>query len=159
MADPAPDLIAPDSPELIWLRARKTRPIWVRRVVNPQVVQTLEGDIEVQAGACLCRGVRGELWPQSEQSLEARYVPAGGPGADGWRQYVPRPDAAGVLASQMNRPFRVQSRWGVLTGKSGDFLVKDYAHQDDAWLVAREIFLATYEWQSQNETHDVSGGA
>jgi len=145
MADPVADLIAPDSPELNWFRARKTCPIWVRRAVEPQVIQSLEGDIEVQVGAYICRGARGELWPQSEQSLEARYVAAGDPTADGWRQYLPRPDATGVLASQINRPFCVQSRWGVLTGKSGDFLVKDYAHQDDAWLVARDIFLATYE--------------
>jgi hypothetical protein len=53
------------------------------------------------------------------------------------------------MAAQVNDPFTVEATWGALTGKSGDYLVKQFADRDqpypeDVWIVDRQLFDATY---------------
>jgi hypothetical protein len=134
----------------VWFHARKTRPIWARKVDLDQTVETLEGRESVKAGDYLCRGEAGDTWPQKAQSLEAKYVRTDIVTADGWRKYEPRPDAEGVMAAQVKHPFRVQAQWGQLTGKAGDYVVKNFrdrevAYPEDVWIVDQALFRATYE--------------
>lgn len=48
------------------------------------------------------------------------------------------------------RVFSVIAQWGTLTGKPGDYLVKDFfdrevAYPEDIWIVDAQLFDATYE--------------
>jgi len=136
-----------------WFHARKTRPIWGRKLSSPETVTTLEGIEQVDAGEYLCRGEAGDIWPQSEKDLLRRYVPASDPASDGWQKYVPNPDAKGVMAIQMERPFEVIASWGALQGKAGDFLLKNFEDRDnlepvDLWIVDQQLFGETYERQN-----------
>jgi hypothetical protein len=134
----------------LWFRAKKTRPIWARRLDEPQRVRTLEGDEEVPAGAYLCRGEAGDVWPQTAERLLSKYVAVHETTTDGWQKYEPRPDSAGVWAARIGHPFEVQAAWGRLQGKPGDYLVKDFSDGDqpypaDVWIVDAKLFAATYE--------------
>jgi hypothetical protein len=134
----------------LWFRAKKTRPIWARRVDVPQQVRTPEGREEAPAGSYLCRGESGDVWPQAAERLFATYLPTGDVTADGWRQFAPRPDGHGVWAARVDHPFEVLSAWGRLRGKPGDYLVKDFAGGDapyptDVWIVDAHLFAETYE--------------
>lgn len=132
-----------------WFHAKKTRPIWARLLDRDQVVETLEGRESVPAGSYLCRGEANELWPQTAEALGKRYVATDEVDAEGWRKYTPAPDAMGVLAAEIGHPFEIQAPWGLLSGKAGDFVVKNYddretAYPKDVWIVDRQLFLATY---------------
>jgi hypothetical protein len=134
----------------LWFQARKTRPIWARRLDAPQRVRTLEGDEDVPAGTFLCRGEAGDIWPQSAERLSTKYCATDEVAADGWTKYVPNPDAQGVWAARVDRPFEVQASWGKLSGKPGDYLVKDFEYGGvpypaDVWIVDAKLFNATYE--------------
>jgi len=134
----------------IWFRAKKTRPIWALQLDVPQRVRTLEGDEEVPAGTYLCRGEAGDVWPQTAEKLLSRYVAVNEPKTDGWQKYNPHPDAAGVWAAKVEHPFEVQAAWGLLRGKPGDYLIKDFTpgnepYPTDVWVVDAKLFTATYE--------------
>lgn len=133
-----------------WFHAKKVRPIWARPVEADQVVETLEGRETVRAGEYLCRGEAGELWPQQADKLLGKYTATEMVDAQGWRKFEPRPDAAGVCAAQISHPFTIQTARGALHGKAGDYLVKhtadkDVAYPADVWIVAQQLFDATYE--------------
>ena len=133
-----------------WFHAKKTRPIWARRLEEAQTVKTLEGEEQVTAGHYLCKGEAGDIWPQTEKNLNKRYSATDEVTADGWRKYQPHPDAQGVMATQIDHPFEVQATWGKLSGKPGDFLLKNFsdretAYPDDVWLVDQTLFQQTYE--------------
>ena len=133
-----------------WFHAKKTRPIWVRPVATSTEVETLEGTESVEPGDVICRGEIGELWPQAIESLMSKYEPTDEFDEKGWQKYTPNPDANGVMASVVNEPFQVHATWGVLQGKSGDFIVKNYSDRDvanpqDVWIVDRALFEATYQ--------------
>ena len=133
-----------------WFHAKKTRPIWARRLEEAQTVQTLEGAEQVEAGHYLCKGEAGDIWPQTEKDLNKRYTATDEVTADGWRKYQPHPDAQGVMATQIDHPFEVQATWGKLSGKPGDFLLKNFSDRDttspaDVWIVDQTLFRQTYE--------------
>jgi hypothetical protein len=133
----------------LWFHARKCRPIWVRRIDKKQTVVTLEGTEEVSPGDYLCRGEAGDIWPQSSENLMEKYTLTDESDAEGWLKCVPRPDARGVMAAKVPHPFQVRSAWGLLSGKAGDFVVKDFRDKDvavpeDLWIVDSDLFEATY---------------
>jgi hypothetical protein len=133
-----------------WFRAKKSRPIWAKRLEVAQTVTTLEGDEKVEAGHYLCRGEAGDIWPQTEKDLNRRYSVTSETDADGWKKYQPNPDAKGVMAIQINHPFSVEATWGRLSGKPGDFLVKNFHDREtpypvDIWIVDQTLFRQTYE--------------
>ena len=139
-----------------WFRAKKTRPIRAKRLEAAQTVKTLEGEEQVAAGHYLCRGEAGDIWPQTEKDLNRRYASTDDIDADGWRKYLPNPDAEGVMATQIDHPFVVEATWGKLSGKSGDFLVKNFHDRDtadpsDIWIVDQSPFLQTYEATSEED--------
>jgi hypothetical protein len=132
-----------------WFHAKKTRPIWAQEIKVARKVTTLEGEETVEPGHFLCRGEAGDIWPQKKADLEKKYV-ATEEEKDGWRKYLPRPDAQGVLAAAVEHPFVVHAKWGKLTGKAGDFLIKNFADKEtdfpaDVWLVDQKLFIETYE--------------
>lgn len=133
----------------LWFHALKMRPVWVRQLEAPQRVHTLEGEEEVPAGAFLCRGEAGDIWPQTAESLESRYVATEEYDDDGWRKYTPHPDNEGVMAARIVDEFSVEAAWGTLNGKPGDYVLKNYSDRDvaspeDVWIVDQELFRATY---------------
>lgn len=133
-----------------WFHAKKTRPIWAKRLESAQTVKTLEGEEEVSAGHYLCRGEAGDIWPQDEKDLNKRYAATDEVDAEGWRKYKPNPDAQGVMAMPIDHPFEVHAKWGKLSGKKGDFLVKNFsdretAYPEDVWIVDQTLFAQTYE--------------
>jgi hypothetical protein len=137
-----------------WFRAKKTRPIWVKVLEIDQEIATLEGVQNAKRGDCLCRGVQGELWPQSCASLAERYAATDELDTQGWRKHEPRPDGEGVLAAQIDHEFTIDGPWGTLHGKPGDFVIKNYADKDtadpqDVWLVDQRLFKATYDSVSE----------
>lgn len=113
------------------------------------VVATLEGNVTAQTGDYLCRGVDGELWPQSIDSLTSNYDPAKVVDGDGWRMYFPKRRASGVLAAVVDHPFTVHTPWGALAGRAGDYIIKRKAGEladfpEDLWIVAGNLFRKTY---------------
>jgi len=133
-----------------WFRAKKTRPLWVRCSDQDVTVQTLEGRETARAGEYLCRGEVGDIWPQRAESLEAKYAATEIVDAGGWRKYLPRPDDEGVLAAEIDHAFAIESRWGSIQGKPGDYVVKHYRDKDvpypeDVWIVDAGRFQATYQ--------------
>lgn len=133
-----------------WVHAKKTRPIWARLIESDRTVESLEGRVSAKAGDYLCRGEAGELWPQSAKTLAARYAPTDAVSADGWRKYRPHPDAEGVMAAQVQHAFAVVATWGKLSGKPGDYVLKNFrdrlvAYPEDVWVVDQALFRATYE--------------
>jgi hypothetical protein len=133
-----------------WFHAKKVRPIWVRQLAKDELVKTIEGTEQVKAGDFLCRGEAGDVWPQSAKDLNKKYQKTEEVDATGWRKYVPHPDSQGVMAAQVGHAFTVQAKWGVLSGKAGDYIIKNFAdrdipYPDDVWIVDQKLFQATYE--------------
>lgn len=134
----------------LWLHAKKTRPIWAKRIEQDETVKTLEGVEKAPARSWICRGEVGEVWPQTDQRLHSKYAPTDEVDAGGWRKFEPRCDAEGVMAAQIAHAFSVEAQWGALTGKRGDYLVKNFEdhdapYPDDVWIVDQALFHATYE--------------
>ncbi len=132
-----------------WVHAHKTRPVWAKQVDAQMVVDTLEGNVTANAGDFLCRGVDGELWPQSARSLTTNYTPTKVVDGDGWRMFLPQRAASGILAAVVHRPFTVSTPWGTLSGRAGDYLVKRQTDEhadypEDVWIVAKNLFRKTY---------------
>jgi hypothetical protein len=132
-----------------WFHAKKVRPIWARQLDKDQTVKTIEGTELVKAGAFLCRGQAGDVWPQTAKSLNEKYQRTEEVDPVGWCKYLPRPDSQGVMAAQVSHAFTVHARWGVLSGKPGDYIVKNFAdrdvlYPDDVWIVDQTLFQATY---------------
>jgi len=133
----------------LWFHARKSRPIWVREIAQDQVIETLEGTEHVPAGNMLCRGEAGDLWPQTRERLHQKYSPTR-EYRDVWQKFVPHPDNQGVLAACIEHPFSVTAAWGILHGKAGDYLLKNYQdrdlpYPDDVWIVDQSLFRSTYQ--------------
>ncbi len=103
-----------------WFRARKTGAVWVHPTADRETVESHEGRETLLEGDVLCRGEAGDVWPQSEGSLLAKYRPTELTDADGWRKYEPRPEHSGVMAACIGHPFTVETDRGKLAGKSGD---------------------------------------
>jgi hypothetical protein len=125
--------------------ARKTKPIWAKRIEAAVEVETREGRLQAQAGDYLCRGIAGEYWPQKEAKLTEKYSPSTERDAEGLERFDPKPESAPVEATAVDRPFRVAATWGELTGKPGDYVVRSTTDPDDVWIVGKTIFEASYE--------------
>jgi hypothetical protein len=150
MDDATRALLSEINTKKLWFHARKTKPIWVRLLDRPQVVQTLEGAQSVPAGTYLCRGEGDELWPQSAKALRAKYLQTMEFDQTQWRKCVPRPGGADVLAARVPHSFLVQGEWGVFRGEPQDFLLKPYSDRHlefpaEMWIVKHSLFLLTYE--------------
>jgi|694.fasta_scaffold144114_1 hypothetical protein len=126
--------------------ARKNKPLWAKRVDASQEVRSIEAAQKLHAGDYLCRGVRGEFWPQSEKKLLETYVASQEIDSDGFRRYDPKPNSEPVDVAQVAYPFRVIASWGELQGKAGDYVVRSRKDASDAWIVDKAIFEGSYEF-------------
>jgi hypothetical protein len=133
-----------------WFHAKRVRPIWARKVESDDTVKTIEGTEKVKAGDYVCRGEAGDVWPQTAKRLDEKYEKTAEVDAEGWTKYVPRADNQGVLAAAVPHAFSVRAPWGTLSGKAGDYIVKNFAdrevaYPDDVWIVDQKLFHATYQ--------------
>lgn len=126
-------------------RARKTKPVWAKLVESPTEIRSLEGLQQVPAGSYLCRGIRGEYWPQSEKKLLETYNSSGEFDDQGFQRFDAKPDAPVVEAAQVDHAFRVVAHWGELNGKPNDYVVRSTTNPSDVWIVAQAIFDASYD--------------
>jgi hypothetical protein len=129
-----------------WFRAKKTAPLWAKRLETGEIIKTLEGPVSAKAGDFLCRGPGGAFWPQSAKRISAKYSPIGKVDTDGFQKYLPESE---VMAAQVGHPFKVQASWGELIGKPGDFIVKnsedtEIEYPASVWIVDKQVFTATY---------------
>jgi hypothetical protein len=127
--------------------ARKTKPLWARRVETAQQIESLEGIQQLKAGDYLCRGIQGEYWPQAHKKLLETYNASGEHDTDGFERFDPKPDGKWVQATTIDQPFRVVAKWGELKGKAGDYIVRSIEDTSDIWIVDRAIFEASYEFR------------
>lgn len=134
----------------IWFRAYKTKCLWAKEIDSEQTIETLEGSVSASVGDYLCRGDANEVWPQKASSLFTKYEATTETDSEGWQEFSPKPDAAGVMAAEIEHSFKVNASWGELAGKPGDYLVKneterDVEYPEDVWIVSKSIFEGTYE--------------
>ena len=69
------------------------------------------------------------------------------------------------MATQIDHPFEVQATWGKLSGKPGDFLLKNFSdrkttYPDELWNVDQRLFQQTYVTvlpRSRRQCKDRSG--
>ena len=127
--------------------ARKTKPLWARRVETAQQIESLEGIQQLKAGDYLCRGIQGEYWPQAHKKLLETYNASGEHDTDGFERFDPKPDGKWVQATTIDQPFRIVAKWGELKGKAGDYIVRSIEDTSDIWIVDRAIFEASYEFR------------
>ncbi len=136
----------------LWFPARKTKCLWAKEITSEQTISTLEGKMSASVGDYLCRGESGDTWPQKAETLFNKYNATKEYDKNGWRKFMPKPEAAGVQAAQIQHAFRVIASWGKLKGRPGDYLVKNDADEnieypDDIWIVAQAIFEGTYAFE------------
>lgn len=129
--------------------ARKTKPLWAKRVDTAQEITSLEAVQQLKPGDYLCRGVQNEYWPQSQKKLLGTYNPSGQIDKDGFERFDPKPDGKWVQVTAIDHPFRVVAAWGELKGKAGDYVVRSLEDTSDIWIVDRAIFEASYEFRTQ----------
>jgi len=152
-----------------WRRARKTKPIWARKVATDEIgreFQTADHVLETgREGYWLCVGVAGEPWFQKREKILAKYDHAGEetrqfafdqrprkyqiykPQGDtrNWVAQVQSPDIEGFYIRPGYDPERP------LYSPAGGWVVKDdvpdpYQDKpDDVWLVQPALFDSTYE--------------
>jgi hypothetical protein len=53
---------------------QKHQVTWAKRISEPMIVHTLEGDVRAEQGDYLCVGQDGEQWPQPAKRFESHYV-------------------------------------------------------------------------------------
>ncbi|MCF7859118.1 MAG: PGDYG domain-containing protein [Candidatus Cloacimonetes bacterium] len=136
-----------------WKHYKKTNPMWAKKLEEAITIQTLEGELTYNKGDYLCKGQSGDIWGQKEESLFKKYEPdpKSKPDKEGWQKFVPKPDASGVMAAQIDHEFTIDHPdWGIFQGNPGDYLVKsfedkDTEFQEDVWIVKKEIFDTAYE--------------
>ncbi len=128
--------------------ARKTTPLWARRLASSQSVKTREGIVEASPGDYLCRGVHEEYWPQKISKLLERYRSTGQFDEHGFEKFMPRLDLPPAHAVQVDHAFGVDTNWGVLHGKPCDYLVRSGTDPQDLWIVDRAIFEESYQFES-----------
>jgi hypothetical protein len=137
----------------LWQHYKKTKPLCAKKLKEDTTVKTLEGNLNYNKGDYLCKGPSCDIWGQKEDSLFKKYDPdpKAKPDKDGWQKFLPKPDASGVMAAQIDHEFSIEHPdWGTFHGNAGDYFVKSYENKDtefpeDVWIVKKEIFTFTYE--------------
>ena len=104
------------------------------------VIQTLEGPAVFRAGDYLARGIQKEEWPITKKHFTNIYERVSEPDEEGFASY----SATDIReACQMPETFTVKRANGdVLTGKSGDYLVRS---GNRMWVTEHHIFENSYE--------------
>jgi len=128
-----------------WIKAVKIAPVWVNTVEENMIIETLEGKIKAHKGDILCKGIMGELWAQKREHLDKYYNPTNIIDPEGWARYDPAEQYT-VLVYQLDSEFTIESSFGKLKGKSGDWIIKDENEEPVRyWIVQRMIFERSYK--------------
>ena len=123
---------------------KKTKPVWAKILLVDQEISTLEGPEKATAGDYLCRGIHGEVWPQGQEKFLSKYSPSGEFDNEAWQRFDPKPDMPLVSAEQVKHAFELESRWGAMKGKRGDYIVRSLSDDTDIWVVDKKIFEQSY---------------
>lgn len=154
-----------------WERATKTKLIIARplctmlldeSVASQFMIKTLEGAQAIQANSIVCIGIGNDIWQQSKTSLLKNYTVTDFT-TDGWMICTPKPENVREVLEVtedlcQTGKFRIKAKWGTpegdtffQVGKVGDYIARDVDDHTDTWIVAREMFLNTYETEKENE--------
>lgn len=134
--------------KLHWFNAKKQARVLARKATSVEIVESLEGPVKATKGDYVCRGIQGELWVQSEENLNRRYNRSDKTDGD-WQVFLPKDEGSIVAAVQLDKEFQVKTKWGTLTGKPGDYLLRSAEEErsenpSELWIVAETLFDVTY---------------
>jgi PGDYG protein len=110
---------------------------------KPGTIDTLEGAVAYRAGAAICRGVKGELWPVSASRFRRLYDPL--PGTKRGRDGFYRKKPIKVRAKRLECFFfvNVGARHEPIKGRPGDWLIQ-YSRAKRS-VISDEVFRASYD--------------
>jgi hypothetical protein len=152
-----------------WRLAKKTKPIWARRVEADEIGKEFQTADHVKekakAGAWLCVGVAGEPWFQSFEKIDAKYDADRRESktfefdtkAHTYRKYTPKGTVRNWVAQVKGTGiagFSIRPGYDPerpLYSPAGGYVVKnevrDPYHDDpkDVWLVQQSLFDSTYD--------------
>eukprot|EP00005_Dracoamoeba_jomungandri_P006143 CAMPEP_0174252838 /NCGR_PEP_ID=MMETSP0439-20130205/2206_1 /TAXON_ID=0 /ORGANISM="Stereomyxa ramosa, Strain Chinc5" /LENGTH=134 /DNA_ID=CAMNT_0015333487 /DNA_START=65 /DNA_END=466 /DNA_ORIENTATION=- len=123
-----------DEVQYLWVNYKKVGVVWAQKLKERRLIKTLEGDEIAEAGEMLCKGIAGELWPQAEEKLLSKYKKTSTTNGE-WDKYIPKPDLPGVFAARVNHDFSVETEYGAMSGKKGDYLLKNFADRHTEYPV------------------------
>lgn len=126
----------------------RPRPIEVKavRLQAKTKIQTLEGEEEAISGDWLLTGTKGEQWPVSHSTFVKKYIAVPN------KQDTYRKLPVEMQAVQVHSLFTIETRWGLQTGKPGDWLV--FNDEGDSYVCTNEVFDKTYERVNQQLSND-----
>jgi hypothetical protein len=130
-------------PEAV-VAVKRPIPVEVYFAAKPGIIETLEGPVAYKAGAAICRGVKGELWPISASRFKRLYEPLPGTklGRDGnYRKKPIRVRAKRIVG----RSFcvHVGATRQPIKGRPGDWLIQ-YSRTKRS-VISNEVFRASYQ--------------
>jgi PGDYG protein len=137
------DVDLDSDPESV-IATKRPIPVPVRFATEPGTVDTLEGPVAYEAGAAICRGVKGELWPVSGARFKSLYEPLPGtkPGGDGlYRKKPIKVRAKRILSDRFC--VNVGAQHQPILGRAGDWLIQ-YSRRKRS-IISDEVFRASYE--------------
>jgi hypothetical protein len=139
-----------------------------KTVTNKFLLDTLEGKEVLGDGSLICVGEAGDAWQQMPKKLLAKYSVVA-INDEGWMECEPLPGNATncvEITSELTDMFLdpnihdnrqddgnyyIQADWGekvndmtIQRCQKGDFIMQDRENPNDVWIVARKIFLNTY---------------
>ncbi len=137
--------------------AHKVVGLVARKIQRATKIKSLEGITIGKKGDWHCIGAGGEHWVQSENSLLSKYDHSGEHvtiKGKKWHRFEPKPNQPPVIASQIPHEFEVESSYGRLKGKAGDYLLmksqdKYNRNPKNVWLVDKKIFHSTYKFKEE----------
>lgn len=154
-----------------WINVQKTATMLAKHItallssdIDPELlkVRTLEGDAQLKANCMLCKGIQGELWPQSSTKILERYDLIS-VREDGWLVFAPKKsNTLGCLVTSDLLPdgetkFCIHTLWGspaatmnpddppkfLQEGKVGDYILTD-GTPGNYWVIDYKVFCETY---------------
>jgi hypothetical protein len=151
-----------------WKTAKKTKPLKAKHmsaimtdksVAARFLLATLEGNQVLANDSFVCVGADDDAWQQTSAALFKKYnMSAADP--DGWITCTPKPEVAAeaievlVTMTTDSPDFEIVGQWGqkneagelIQNGVVGDYLCRRPSDNSDVWVVARRVFLNTYEF-------------
>jgi hypothetical protein len=165
----------------VWDIATKTKNLIARplstlvidgSILSKFLLATLEGEQILKADSIVCVGIGNDVWQQSKKTLLKNYDISDFT-TDGWMVCTPKPenkrDAVEVTEEVFNSQcvftsateFEIVALWGkrsgnelIQIGKIGDFILRNQDIHNDIWIVARDMFLNTYETLKESSVRE-----
>lgn len=108
-------------------------------------LKTIEGPQKPTKNDVICKGLEGELWNQPKSRLEKKYTKLthnneNNPTNIEWESW--KPNGEKVEAFRFTKgSFKIDS----MTGKKGDWILRDKKNKSDVWIVNNNLFHKTYK--------------